>query len=68
MHAVGHGFGEGIAQKLERYVYLFGISRAVENFAADVPNDTSTAAFAKLMQVEYERYVRLVKEMGLTAK
>ena len=32
---------------------------------AEVPNDTSTATFAKLMQVEYERYVRLVKEAGL---
>jgi tripartite-type tricarboxylate transporter receptor subunit TctC len=32
---------------------------------AEVPNDTSAAAFAKLLQAEYERYVRLVKETGL---
>ena len=32
---------------------------------AEVPNDTSTATFAKLMQTEYERYVRLVKETGM---
>lgn len=32
---------------------------------AEVPNDTSTATFAKLMQTEYDRYVRLVKEAGL---
>lgn len=32
---------------------------------AEVPNDTSTATFAKLMQTEYERYTRLVKETGM---
>ena len=35
---------------------------------AEVPNDTSTATFGKLMQTEYERYVRLVKEAGLKAQ
>jgi tripartite-type tricarboxylate transporter receptor subunit TctC len=35
---------------------------------AEVPNDTSTAAFAKLIQVEYDRYARLVKEAGLKAQ
>ncbi len=32
---------------------------------AEVPNDTSAATFGKLMQAEYERYARLVKEAGL---
>ena len=32
---------------------------------AEVPNDTSTATFAKLMQTEYERYTRLVRETGM---
>ena len=41
------------------------IREALAKGGAEVPNDTSTAAFAKLMQVEYERYVRLVKEAGL---
>ena len=44
------------------------IKDALAKGGADVPNDTSTAAFAKLMQVEYERYVRLVKETGLRAQ
>ena len=35
---------------------------------ADVPNDTSAATFGKLMQTEYGRYVRLVKETGLKAQ
>jgi tripartite-type tricarboxylate transporter receptor subunit TctC len=35
---------------------------------AEVPSDTSTAAFGKLMQVEYDRYARLVKEAGLKAQ
>ncbi|MBM3340691.1 MAG: tripartite tricarboxylate transporter substrate binding protein [Betaproteobacteria bacterium] len=35
---------------------------------AEVPADTSTAVFAKLMQTEYERYTRLVKEAGLKAQ
>ncbi len=41
------------------------IRDALAKGGAEVPNDTSTAAFAKLMQVEYERYVLLVKEAGL---
>ena len=41
------------------------IRESLAKGGAEVPNDTSTAAFAKLMQVEYERYVRLVKEAGL---
>ena len=44
------------------------IRESLAKGGADVPNDTSTAAFAKLMQVEYERYVRLVKETGLRAQ
>ncbi len=35
---------------------------------AEVPADTSTAAFAKLMQTEYDRYTKLVKESGLKAQ
>ncbi len=35
---------------------------------AEVPNDTSAATFGKLMQTEYERYSRLVKEAGLKAQ
>ncbi len=34
---------------------------------AEIPNDTSAAAFGKLMQSEYDRYARLVKEAGLRA-
>lgn len=34
---------------------------------ADVPNDTSAATFANLLQSEYERFIRLVKDAGLTA-
>ncbi len=41
------------------------IRDALAKGGAEVPNDTSTAAFAKLMQVEYDRYVLLVKEAGL---
>lgn len=44
------------------------IRDALAKGGAEVPNDTSTAAFAKLMQVEYERYARLVKEAGMTAQ
>jgi tripartite-type tricarboxylate transporter receptor subunit TctC len=32
---------------------------------AEVPADTSAATFARLMQSEYERYVKLVKETGM---
>ena len=32
---------------------------------AEVPNDTSTAVFGKLMATEYDRYARLVKETGM---
>lgn len=35
---------------------------------AEVPADTSTATFAKLMQTEYDRYARLVKDAGLKAQ
>ena len=34
---------------------------------AEVPSETSPTAFGKLMQSEYDRYVRLVKETGLKA-
>ncbi len=43
------------------------IREALARGGADVPNDSSPAAFGKLMQIEYERYVRLVKEAGLRA-
>lgn len=35
---------------------------------AEIPNDTTPATFAKLMQTEYDRYVKLVKEAGLKAQ
>jgi tripartite-type tricarboxylate transporter receptor subunit TctC len=35
---------------------------------ADIPNDTTPATFGKLMQSEYDRYVKLVKEAGLKAQ
>ena len=41
------------------------IRESLARGGAEVPNDTSTAAFTKLMQTEYDRYVRLVKEGGL---
>ena len=41
------------------------IREALARGGAEVPNDTSPATFGKLMQTEYERYVRLVKEAGL---
>ena len=44
------------------------IRESLARGGAEVPNDTSAAAFAKLMWAEYERYVRLVKEAGLTAQ
>lgn len=44
------------------------IREALARGGADVPNDTSTATFAKLMQTEYDRYARLVKEAGLKAQ
>jgi tripartite-type tricarboxylate transporter receptor subunit TctC len=47
---------------------LVGQARVRDQLAkggADVPNDTSTATFAKLLASEYERYARLVKEAGL---
>ena len=44
------------------------IRESLAKGGAEVPNDTSTAAFAKLMQAEYERYARLVKESGLKAQ
>ena len=44
------------------------IREALARGGAEVPNDTSSATFAKLMQTEYERYARLVKETGLTAQ
>ena len=44
------------------------IRESLARGGAEVPNDTSTAAFTKLMQTEYDRYVRLVKEAGLKAQ
>ena len=44
------------------------IREALARGGAEVPNDTSPATFGKLMQTEYERYVRLVKEAGLKAQ
>ena len=44
------------------------IREALARGGAEVPNDTSAAVFGKLMQSEYERYVRLVKESGLKAQ
>ncbi len=41
------------------------IREALAKGGAEIPNDTTPAAFGKLMQVEYDRYVRLVKEAGL---
>ncbi len=44
------------------------IREALARGGAEVPNDTSPATFGKLMQTEYERYARLVKEAGLKAQ
>jgi tripartite-type tricarboxylate transporter receptor subunit TctC len=44
------------------------IREAFARGGADIPNDTTPAGFGKLMQSEYERYVRLVKEAGLKAQ
>jgi tripartite-type tricarboxylate transporter receptor subunit TctC len=44
------------------------IRESLARGGAEVPNDTSTAGFAKLLQAEYERYVKLVKEAGLKAQ
>lgn len=41
------------------------IRESLARGGAEVPNDTSPATFGKLMQTEYERYARLVKEAGL---
>ena len=41
------------------------IRDALARGGAEVPNDTTPATFGKLMQTEYERYARLVKEAGL---
>ena len=43
------------------------IRESLARGGAEIPNDTSTAAFGKLMQTEYDRYMRLVKEAGLRA-
>lgn len=43
------------------------IRESLARGGAEIPNDTSTAAFGKLMQTEYDRYARLVKETGLRA-
>ena len=43
------------------------IRDALARGGADVMSDTSAAAFAKLMQSEYLRFARLVKEAGLKA-
>ena len=44
------------------------IRDALARGGAEVPNDTTPATFGKLMQTEYERYARLVKEAGLGAQ
>ena len=44
------------------------IRESLAKGGAEVPNDTSSAAFGKLMQVEYERYAKLVNEAGLKAQ
>ncbi len=44
------------------------IRDALAKGGAEVPDDTSSAAFSKLMRVEYDRYVLLVKEAGLKAQ
>lgn len=44
------------------------IREALARGGAEVPSDTTPATFGKLMQTEYERYIRLVKEAGLTAQ
>src|SRR5689334_4528454 len=41
------------------------IREAFAKGGAEIPNDTTPASFGKLMQAEYDRYVRLVKEAGL---
>jgi len=43
------------------------IRDALARGGADVMSDTSAAAFAKLMQSEYLRFAKLVKEAGLKA-
>ncbi len=55
---------EGTIAKLLREAK---IRDALARGGADVVNDSSTAAFAKLMQSEYLRYSKLVKEAGLKA-
>jgi tripartite-type tricarboxylate transporter receptor subunit TctC len=44
------------------------IREALARGGAEVPGDTTPATFGKLMQTEYERYIRLVKEAGLTGQ
>ncbi len=44
------------------------IRDALARGGAEVPNDTAPATFGKLMQTEYERYARLVKEAGMGAQ
>jgi len=44
------------------------IRESLARGGAEIPNDTSTATFAKLMQTEYDRYARLVKDAGLKAQ
>lgn len=66
------GVPGGVVKKLSTDISkLLGETRIREQLAkggAEVPNDTSTATFAKLMASEYERYARLVKEAGLKAQ
>jgi tripartite-type tricarboxylate transporter receptor subunit TctC len=64
-----HGMSGDIVKKLSTDINrLLGEPKIREQLArggAEVPNDTSTATFAKLMQTEYDRYARLVKETGM---
>ncbi len=66
------GVPRNVVAKLEKDISTLlrepRIRDALAKGGAEVPNDTSTAAFAKLMQVEYERYTRLVTEAGLKAQ
>lgn len=66
------GVPNGMVKKLNADVSkLLGEARIRDQLAkggAEVPNDTSTATFARLMASEYDRYARLVKEVGLKAQ
>ena len=44
------------------------IRESLARGGAEVPNDTTPATFGKLMQTEYDRYAKLVKEAGMKAQ